>query len=129
MAILFISFLSCLLFIFSWNTDIVFIGGCVDSLLFIYGLYGARHFVGSCSVVIVLFKGGCDAIKVCFYEWDGYGVEISFSTPYIAAKSFHPIVKNQYHQSVQKVILEDPTLNFSMIACVLKCIICSLSHL
>ena len=49
-------------------------GGSVDSPLFIYGLYGARNFVGSCSVVIVLLKGVRDAIKVCFYEYDGFGV-------------------------------------------------------
>ena len=40
---------------------------------------------------------------------------------------FHPIEKHYCHQSVEKIFLEDPSLNISSIAYALKCIICSFS--
>mgnify|MGYP007069669951 CR=1 FL=1 len=38
----------------------------------------------------------------------------------VIAPYFHIIEKHQCHQSVEQVFLEDTTLDFSMIACVLK---------
>ena len=38
---------------------------------------------------------------------------------------YHPIHKHRCHQSVEKVFLKNPTLNFFVIPCVPKCIICS----
>ena len=37
---------------------------------------------------------------------------------YIALFNFHPLKKHQCHQSVKKVLFEDRTLNFSIVACV-----------
>ena len=58
------------------------------------------------------------------FPWHYLNGSDPFWTPY-----FHPIEKHRCHQSVKKVFLEDLTLNISMVACVLKCTICSLSRL
>ena len=62
----------------------------------------------------------------CFWTFsNSFTLDLGMlSPPY-----FHTIEKHGCHQSVENIFLENPTFNFSMIACVLKCIICYLSVL